>query len=243
MIEALLPPAVAVVEAYDDLPGLPLYPEEAVYVERAVESRRREFTTGRHCARAGLARLGLAPTAIGKDERGAPRWPDGVVGSITHCAGYRAAAVARREDLVGLGIDAEPHGPLPPDVLGAISTGPERVHLAALAAAAPAVAWDRLLFSAKESVYKAWFPLAGVFLDFTGAELTFDPGAEAFVARLLVRGPLLDGRELRELRGRYVVRGGLLATAVTLSRPCAPSRTDPDGARTGCPAAPRAAAP
>jgi len=242
MIETVLPPGVVVVEAYDDPPGLALYPEEAAHVARAVDSRRREFATGRHCARVGLARLGFAPTAIGKDERGAPRWPHGVVGSITHCAGFRAAAVARGDDLHSLGIDAEPHGPLPPEVLGAVSTGPERVRLAALAAAAPAVAWDRLLFSAKESVYKAWFPVAGVFLDFTGAEVTFDPATGSFVAHLLVRGPLVDGRELRELRGRYVVRDGLLATAVTLSRPCAPSRTGRDGARTGFPAVLRAAA-
>ena len=50
-----------------------------------------------------------------------PLWPAGVVGSITHCDGYRAAAVARATDLATVGIDAEPHEPLPDGVLAAIA--------------------------------------------------------------------------------------------------------------------------
>jgi 4'-phosphopantetheinyl transferase EntD len=113
MLAELLPPAVHAVEAFDDPPEARLLPEEETYVVRAVEARRREFTTGRHCALAALGRPGLAPTAFTRGRLGAPGWPAGVVGSITHCAGYRAAAVARVADLITIGIDAEPNEPLP----------------------------------------------------------------------------------------------------------------------------------
>jgi 4'-phosphopantetheinyl transferase EntD len=209
MLAEIVPATVHAVEVFDDPPDVRLYPDEERCVARAVPRRRLEFATGRHCARLALARLGVAPVAIVRGERGAPRWPDGVVGSITHCAGYRAAAVARASDLRTIGIDAEPNEPLPRDVIDLVSLPPERARLTALATADRDVAWDRLLFSAKESVYKAWAPLVGSFLDFDGAEITFDPAAGAFLARLLVPGgPAV-------LAGRFVVRDGLALTAVT----------------------------
>ncbi len=214
MLAELLPPAVAAAEVFGDPPGLPLYPEEEACVARAVERRRSEFTTVRHCARVALTRLGLGPSAIPRGERGAPRWPDGVVGSMTHCAGYRAAAVARAADLVTIGIDAEPNEPLPSGVLDLISLPRERAGLAAIAAAAPGVCWDRLLFSAKEAVYKAWFPLTGAWLDFDGADISFDLAAGAFAACLLVPGLTIAGQACGELTGRFVVRDNLMVTAV-----------------------------
>jgi 4'-phosphopantetheinyl transferase EntD len=214
VLEELLPLAAAVVEVFGDPPGLRLYPEEEACVARAVERRRREFTTGRHCARVALTRLGLGPSAITKGERGAPRWPAGVVGSITHCAGYRAAAVARTADLVTIGIDAEPNEPLPAGVFDPISLPRERARLAAIAASVPGVCWDRLLFSAKESVYKAWFPLTGAWLDFDGADISFDPATATFATRLLAPGLTIAGQPCRELAGRFVVRDNLVVTAV-----------------------------
>jgi 4'-phosphopantetheinyl transferase EntD len=171
----MLPPEVAAAEAFDDPPGVPLFPEEAAVIARAIGKRRQEFTTGRFCARAALAQLGVPPVAIVPGLRGAPRWPPGVVGSITHCAGYRACAVARDRDVITIGLDAEPHDPLPGGVREHITTPGERSHLTALAAAEPGVAWDRLLFSAKESVYKAWFPLAQRWLGFDQAAIGIDP--------------------------------------------------------------------
>jgi 4'-phosphopantetheinyl transferase EntD len=74
-------------------------------------------------------------------------------GSLTHCTGYRAAAVAHRRGVLTVGIDAEPHEPLPPDVAGAITLDKDLVGLAELTAAGSAVCWDRVLFCAKETVY------------------------------------------------------------------------------------------
>jgi 4'-phosphopantetheinyl transferase EntD len=183
-----------------------------------VDKRRREFITGRACARAALARLGLPAAPIPRGERGAPQWPAGVVGSITHCAGYRAGAVAWRRDVRTIGVDAEPHGPLPPRVLDTVASATEQARLAELAAAVPAVHWDRLLFSAKESVYKAWFPLTGQWLgfdeaaiDFGDAAIDFEPARGQFRARILLDDPPVAGFE-----GRWLVEGGLLATAIAI---------------------------
>ncbi|WP_086831849.1 4'-phosphopantetheinyl transferase, partial [Streptomyces sp. NRRL B-24572] len=184
MIEELLPPGVEAREVFGDPPDAVLYEEERALVATSVEKRRTEFTTARFCARAALAALGVPPAPILRGERGAPRWPSGTTGSMTHCDGYRAAAVARTGRVLSLGIDAEPHLPLPdPAVRDLVTLPEERRGLARLAAARPQVCWDRLLFSAKESVYKTWFPLTGRWLDFQEARVTLDPDTGTFHAR------------------------------------------------------------
>lgn len=218
MIEAILPPEVVAEEAFGDLPDVTLFPDEEAAVARAVDKRRKEFTTARGCARAALARLGLVPTPIVPGLRGAPQWPPNVVGSITHCAGYRAVALARDRDVVTIGVDAEPHDALPHGVLGAVAGDEERARLSALAAARPGVCWDRILFCVKESVYKAWFPLTLRWLDFEGACVEIDPDRHTFSARLLVEGPVVNGAVLSEFEGRWLVRDGLIVTAIVLTR-------------------------
>ncbi|MDD7967131.1 4'-phosphopantetheinyl transferase family protein [Actinomycetospora lemnae] len=211
----LLPRTVVAVARADDDPSAVLAPEEAAAVERAVATRRAEFTTARTCARDALSRLGAPAVAIPVGEKRAPIWPDGVVGAITHCAGFRGAAVAWRDEVRSVGLDAEPHVALPDGVLEAVSDEGERAVLAALARDVPDVRWDKLLFSAKESVYKAWFPLTGRWLGFEEAELV--PAADGtFRAGLRVPGPVVDGREVTGFAGRWVVRDGLVITAVAL---------------------------
>ncbi len=213
MLEEILPGAVAVAATREDLLETALFPGEEVAIEQAVEKRRREFITARACAREALAQLGLPPSPIPSGPRGEPRWPEGIVGSITHCAGYRACAVARAGDLASIGIDAELDQPLPEGVLGDIALAEERRLLQGLHREAPSVHWDRLLFSIKESVYKAWFPLAQRWLGFEEAAVAIDPQG-CFSARLLVPGPVLGGRELRGFRGRWLAREGLLLAAI-----------------------------
>ncbi|UVS77396.1 4'-phosphopantetheinyl transferase [Actinokineospora sp. UTMC 2448] len=212
MIESILPAAVVAVEVYDDPPEAVLLPEEEPVIAKAVDKRRREFTTVRHCARRALARLGRPATPILPGDKGAPQWPDGIVGSMTHCSGYRAAVLALDTDLHTVGIDAEPHVPLPEGVLAAVSLPEERAHLAALGSD---VHWDKLLFAAKESVYKAWFPLARKWLGFSDARVEFDPTG-TFRATLLVPGPAVEGVEITGFSGRWVVDNGLAVTAIAV---------------------------
>lgn len=222
MIERILPPAVASSYEYADVLDAELYPEELTVAAHQSALRRGAFTTGRHCARRALGRLGVAAGPVPVGEAGEPLWPSGVAGAITHCDGYRAAAAARTAEVASLGIDAEPHAPLPAGVLAAIALPHERDQLRALARARPALHWDKVLFSAKESVYKAWFPLTGRWLDFTQAAIGFAPAdsqdAETgrFSARLLVPGPRIGHRRLSTLEGCWLVAGGLVITTVTV---------------------------
>ncbi|MFP5361145.1 MAG: 4'-phosphopantetheinyl transferase [Thermoleophilia bacterium] len=208
MIEQLVPATVTAVATRADL-SIELFAEEVRSLGSAVDARRREFETGRACARQALARLGQPAVAVRSGPRGEPLWPAGVVGSITHCARYRACAVARARDASAIGIDAEPDAPLPGGVLAAVAGDGER---RALAAHGAGVCWDRVLFSAKESVFKAWFALTGQALEFEHADVRIDPCGATFAARLHVDGPL------RELRGRWGAAGGIVATAVVVAR-------------------------
>jgi 4'-phosphopantetheinyl transferase EntD len=219
MIESLLPPTVVAFEEFADIPGEAAFPGEEDLIANAVDARRREFITARRCARRALAQLGHPPAPIRPGPRREPLWPAGVAGSITHCAGYRAAAVARAGDLAALGIDAEPDDPLPDGVADLVMAEPERARIAALCAGTPGVHWDRLLFSAKESVYKAWYPLTRRWLGFEDADLTIHDGPGTFRARILIDGTRTDGGPpLTELTGRFLAERGLLVTAVTVTR-------------------------
>ena len=214
MVEEILPGVVRVAETSKDADDAEagLFAEERASVARAVARRRAEFATTRACARAALAALGVTAGPIPRGERGAPRWPAGVVGGITHCDGYRAAAVARDADLRALGIDAEPHEPVADGVLARITRPEERPVLDRLAERRPDVCWGKLLFCAKESVYKAWFPAAGTWLGFLDARVT--PLADGtFIADLLPRPP---AGFPTELHGRWMVRDGLLLTALAV---------------------------
>lgn len=222
MIEVLLPPGVEHAEAFGDLADAWLYPAEESAVEGVGPERCAEFTTARHLARRALSRLEIAPAPLLPGPRRAPQWPAGVVGSITHCAGYRAAVVARRTGFVTLGVDAEPNEPLPADVLRRIAKASEPARVAELLALRPGVRWDRLLFSAKESVHKAWYPLTRQSLGFHDTEVVLDEDASAFTARLRHPGPRPGHRSLRCLHGRWLVRSGLLLTAVARPAPSGP---------------------
>jgi 4'-phosphopantetheinyl transferase EntD len=222
-IERLLPPPVVLAQTFQDDPAPELFPEERRHIADAVPSRRREFGTVRGCAREALAGLGVGPVALVPGVQGAPCWPAGVVGSMTHCTGFRAAAVAPAAELAAIGLDAEPNLPLRDrEVLEAVTVAQERAWIGVLCAVRPEVCWDRLVFSAKESVYKAWYPLTGRRLDFDEAAITVDAAAGTFTARLLVPGPVLAGEELRRFHGRWLCESGLLVTAATLTHP--PSR-------------------
>jgi|Tabmets5t2r1_1033131.scaffolds.fasta_scaffold02270_1 4'-phosphopantetheinyl transferase EntD len=228
MIESLTSVAVGA-ELYADVPACTMYPVEAALVREAVAERRREFGTVRYCARRALRRIGMPAAPLLPDADGATQWPAGVVGSMTHCPGYRAAAVARTSDLAGLGIDAEPHLPLPPATLDLVLRDEERVQHVILAAAFPWLRWDRLLFCAKEAVYKAWFPLTRRWLGFEDVAVSLHPDGR-FRARLRVPPSVVSGLDLARMEGRWAVDHGLIVAMASLARP---ARPDDDGAVAG----------
>ncbi|WP_029112502.1 4'-phosphopantetheinyl transferase [Mycobacterium sp. URHB0044] len=217
LLGGVLPDQVAAAELYDDPPDLAPLPEEEPLIARSVAKRRNEFVTVRYCARQALGELGLPPVPILKGDKGEPCWPDGVVGSLTHCEGFRGAVVGRRAEVRTIGIDAEPHDVLPKGVLPAISLPAERAELAGLPAS---LHWDRILFCAKEATYKAWFPLTHRWLGFEDAHITFtvDGSSDAgtFTSAILIDPAAESGPPLTSLTGRWSVRDGLALTAIVL---------------------------
>ncbi|HEX2283777.1 MAG TPA: 4'-phosphopantetheinyl transferase [Mycobacterium sp.] len=220
LLSGVLPGAalpLAAAEMYTDPPDLAPLPEEEPLIAKSVAKRRNEFITVRYCARQALGELGVAPAPILKGDKGEPRWPDGVVGSLTHCEGYRGAAVGRQGDVRSVGIDAEPHDVLPKGVLDAISLPAERAELRELPAG---LHWDRILFCAKEATYKAWFPLTRRWLGFEDAHIVFDVDdtgtSGSFVSRILIDPAAESGPPLETLSGRWSVREGLALTAIVL---------------------------
>lgn len=219
MIETILPAGVASAELLTYPEDLQPHPAEEHLIANSVEKRRRDFIGARYCARQALAQLGEPPAAIGKGDRGAPIWPRGVVGSLTHCDGYRAAALAHRLRFRSVGIDAEPHDTLPAGVLDSVSLPAEREWLGSTGSG---LHLDRLLFCAKEATYKAWFPLTGRWLGFEDAHITFtideagaDTGRGTFRSDLLVPGQTTDGGfPLTSFDGRWQIGDGLILTAI-----------------------------
>ncbi len=208
MIEGVLTTGAVWAEVRGAPPEGGLVPGEEALVARAVTKRRRAFAAGRSCAHRALDELGAPAGPVLSGPGGEPLWPEGVSGSITHCAGYAAAAVAWATDVPTLGIDAEPHGPLPAGVLDAVARSEERARIRKLAEDHPTVHWDRVLFSAKESVYKAWYPRARRMLGFEDADVTIG-GDGTLTVHLLVPGPL------EALTGRWTVADGLVLTATS----------------------------
>jgi 4'-phosphopantetheinyl transferase EntD len=213
MIETLLP-AAACFEMFTDVPEWQMFSSEAAIVANAAAKRRREFCTVRYCGREALRKIGASAAPILPDTDGTPRWPVGVVGSLTHCSGYRAAVVARSSALRGVGIDAEVDVALPPAVPDLVLRDEERAQLRTMAETYPHRHWDTILFCAKEAVFKAWFPITRSWLDFLDVSVTVRPAGTflAFVHRSLLAGigPVFAGR--------WVVGNGVIVAATSVSQ-------------------------
>ena len=211
LIDRVLPSAAVAAESAGELPeaGRGLFPAEERAVRTAGWRRRAEFTAGRQCARTALARLGVPAAPVLPGPAGEPRWPAGLVGSITHCPGYRACAVARAADLAAIGIDAEPDEDLPGDLIGAVATAAELAWIRRMAAARPAVRWARLIFSVKEAAGKAWYPLTGRWPE-RGELAVSVTAAGLLTVRLAAAGP----GQPAAMTGRWLARDGLIITAV-----------------------------
>jgi 4'-phosphopantetheinyl transferase EntD len=195
-IEALSSPGILVGHRLI-LPGdeLALLAEEEQATASLLVDVRRASGAARIVGRTLLARLGHAACAVPRSPSGAPRWPAGVIGSFAHDERVAVAAVAMQRDVAALGIDVEPAEMLPLETLDLVATPNERRQLG------DDPHRERLLFAAKEAVYKAVYPLDGIFLEFQDIEV--DLAARKAVVR--------NGREV-ELR--YCVAAHVVVLAL-----------------------------
>lgn len=195
-----LPPDFFTADLRDVGQEIALVPPEEIFVAAAGARRRREFAMGRHCAHLALRHLGTDAEVIPAGANGAPVWPAGIKGSITHTIGYAAAAVARSEDCFALGIDAERVDRFTGQVMRKLFDLEEHAVLEKLDdAERPRIA--TLMFSAKEAWYKAFNP-AGV----TFTDLHVEAGATISVANRK-SGEAAAG-------GTYAFDGDLVVTAI-----------------------------
>ena len=196
-------------------------PEEAAQVARAVSKRRREFAAGRHLVRRGLARLGgdattgFADFVLLNDADRAPRWPAGVVGSITHTGAgdqaFCAVVLGRDSQLLAVGIDAEEAEPLEPELWKFVLTAEERAALEQEPAERRGLL-AKVMFSAKECFYKAQYPLTRQFLGFQQVRVALDQARGQFqAARVDVVGGV---GEMSRCLGRYSMDGELVLTGI-----------------------------
>jgi 4'-phosphopantetheinyl transferase EntD len=185
---------------------------EQELVEGAAQTRIEQFTAGRVCSRIALGRLGVAATTpIPRGEDRAPIWPPGFIGSISHTHTWCAAAVARTTDVRSIGIDLEPATPLKESLWRRVCTPKERDWLHELPE--PGLT-GKIVFSAKEAVYKCQYPITGKFLGFHAVELELGDGSFTAVFQQNA-GEFLPGDVMT---GRYLVEEGLVATACELPR-------------------------
>ncbi|GGY14734.1 4'-phosphopantetheinyl transferase family protein [Paludibacterium paludis] len=134
----------------------------------AVLKRRVEFAAGRWCAREALRRCGYTGTAdLAVGRHRAPCWPGGYLGSISHCHGLAVAIAAPAGSLTGVGIDLELT--MPADTARSIAPHIATARERELGAALGSEIWTTLVFSAKESLFKALYPTVGRYFEFLDA--------------------------------------------------------------------------
>lgn len=220
----LLPAYVAAVETWE--PGDPgsLLPAEAACLRSPAPKRLREFAAGRSCARRALAQLGVGNFAVTAGPDRQPRWPEHVVGSITHTDGFCAAVVADRASCLAIGIDSEVAGSRILNLAHRICVPAEREWVESLPPAdRPSAA--TLIFSAKEAFYKCQYPLVADRVGFqdlqvVGAGDWAAEGEERDPADFSIHflRPLVAARlAAAPIRGRYLRHGGLVSAAVCLA--------------------------
>lgn len=194
ILAGLLPGSATTFQAALDAPG------------RTRSGRQAEFRAGRACAHAALRGLAVHGP-VGRRPDRSPEWPSGTVGSISHCAHLAVAVAAPAGELSGLGVDVEEAANIDAVLDPLLFTTREqqlvrtdgRPHLAAI------------LVSAKESAFKAWYPITGTLLEFTDVEIEPDLAAGEFSAQMLK--PSRTGNRPPPVRGSFATHSGHVYTA------------------------------
>jgi 4'-phosphopantetheinyl transferase EntD len=198
-----------------DIQNFVLHPlEEDALGEAVSDKRRLDFRLGRAAAKQSLERIGFpVVTPVLRGPHREPVWPVGVVGSIAHGSGYGVAAAAWQQDVPALGIDIQKIEERYTDELVARFADPDEFEWVR---SVPSKRTERAvkLFSAKESVFKALYPLGKVWFAFDVAHLTPSDDEKSFVAS--VRLPSLSSGVIEMEVGvacydGHVITGALLA--------------------------------
>lgn len=194
-----------------------LDPAERELMRSAVSVRRREFRAGRAAAHQLLAQWNLDRGPLLPDENRVPQWPAGVVGSITHSRQLCLVAIGRAENYASLGVDTEPDEPLEEELWSTLLR-PEEIKWLNAHHPSQRGRWAKVMFCAKEAVYKAVFPLNHLPIGFQDVIVSLNPSTETFSASWVDRElPCPAGHFLK---GRWTVRGGSIVAVMALPAHC-----------------------
>lgn len=142
--------------------------------------RMADFSTGRYCAMKAIEQLGIQDAIIPIGDEREPIWPEGIVGSISHCDILTGAIVAKSSDHISLGLDIEEIGRVTPDLWDLVFSENEKAYLAGLSGNKRNLESTKL-FSIKEAFYKFQFPITKIFLDFLEVEIILPTCEKVFV--------------------------------------------------------------
>ncbi|MCP4907609.1 MAG: 4'-phosphopantetheinyl transferase superfamily protein [bacterium] len=189
---------------------------ERELIERSVASRRREFAVGRVLARQLLEKFGHSSFPILREEgERLPAWPSGIIGSISHSGDLCMAAVGEASRFQGVGVDLEPDEPVQQEIERAVLKDHEHDWVSD-AGADERGRRCRMVFSAKEAVYKAFYPTTRTFWSFQDVLMSIDLEGRRDTGTFVARLP--DGAGRDSIEGRLVQRGGWIIAAVAIFR-------------------------
>ena len=194
--QALAPMGAVLEVAMIDQHSDELLPEERQLVESWAPHRQREFVRGRMCARRALDSLVAGVAGLLPDPDGIPQWPEGVVGSISHCRGVAMATVANSADCRLIGLDLEKINRLSAGAINKV------LHPIEESFAIGDQLKATILFSLKEAFYKAQFPKWRALGNFRDLALEVDLANG--VAKIIEMGSRFKP-ELLRLRFRFRV--------------------------------------
>lgn len=218
-LTSLFPTGVLWKVAEDWMWDTPLCPEEEALIVKAVDKRKREFRAGRNCAHCLMKAAGIQCDALLKGKQREPKWPAGWVGSISHTQGLCVVAIAPMNRFKSIGLDVEQASPLGDDVRNMICSAPEQDRLSRLAFTAgqefASKPMDKVIFSAKESIHKTYFPLNYHTLDFLDALVDIDVANSSFEATIINPEPS-PRVPIKMLQGKYCIDKNYVATFISL---------------------------
>jgi len=149
--------------------------EENYFSQLSSVSRKEHYRSGRICAGEVLSKLGTIGQPVLRDpQTREPLWPEGISGAITHSGNWAAAAAGKTSDVLGIGIDLEDlerqvdsrisrHVCLPEEQKWLQECGEDFLEQNL-----------KIIFSAKESIFKAFFPYTRTYLHFHDARILME---------------------------------------------------------------------
>ena len=173
---ALFPSNVALSIASRAMYDAPLVGRERLDGRMMSWKRAAEFRAGRAAAREALRLCGHEGGDLPRQLTGAPRWPEGFIGSITHCEGFCGAVTTRSEYIKSIGFDVEPSSSVTEDIMDMVCTEAELLNAGEHSSSTSASLLGTAIFSAKEAFYKAAHPLVGEFVGFLDVSVQWECG-------------------------------------------------------------------